>query len=237
MGNKGKLFLIPTAIAAGTNDSVLTPQARSCLPAIRHFLAEDVRTARRYLSSLKLYDTVESLSFSVLDKDTSEEALNDLFEPAFQGHDMGVLSESGCPGIADPGSLAARFAHRHGIRVVPLVGPSSIVLALMSSGLNGQHFAFHGYLPIDANDAARAIRDYEKESRTKGQTQIFIETPYRNKNLFAHLMKNLKGATDLCIAMDISGEHEFILTQSASAWKKNPPELTKNPAVFLFLAR
>lgn len=237
MSNRGDLFLIPTAIAAGTSDLVLTPQVKRFLPAIRHFLAEDVRTARRYLSSLKLYDTVESLSFSVLDKDTPGEALAALLDPAFQGHHVGVLSESGCPGIADPGALAVRFAHRNGIRVVPLVGPSSIILALMASGLDGQRFAFHGYLPINAQEVARAIRDHEKESRTRAQTQIFIETPYRNKSLFSHLVKNLRGDTDLCIAMDITGEHEFVLTKPISDWKESPPELKKDPVVFLFLAR
>ncbi len=237
MSKKGSLFLIPTAISANTSDVVLTPQVRECLPSIRHFLVEDIRTARRYLSSLKIYDAIESLSFSVLNKDTDERELGELFAPALAGHDLGVLSESGCPGIADPGALAARFAHGHGIRVVPLVGPSSLLLALMASGLNGQCFAFRGYLPIDNHDLSRAIHELERESRTKQQTQVIIETPYRNKRVLTSLLRNLRPETDLCIAMDITGEAEFILTQSVARWATATPELEKKPAVFLFLAR
>jgi 16S rRNA (cytidine1402-2'-O)-methyltransferase len=236
MSNKGNLFLIPAPIADGVSDLVLTPQVREILPGIRHFLAEDVRTARRYLSSLKVYDSIEQLSFSVLNKDTREEELEDLFRPATEGHHLGVLSESGCPGVADPGAMAARFAHRQGIRVIPLVGPSSILLALMASGLNGQRFAFHGYLPIDPQESSKAIREFERESRIKGQTQIFIETPYRNKSIFANLMKNLKPETDLCIAIDITGQDEFVVTRRVSEWKSQAPDLPKKPAVFLFLA-
>jgi 16S rRNA (cytidine1402-2'-O)-methyltransferase len=236
MANKGKLFLIPTVIAENTQDAIVTPQIRKHLLNMQHFLAEDIRTARRYLSSLKIYDKIESLSFSVLDKDTKEENLVDLFDPIFEGNDMGVLSESGCPGIADPGALAARFAHQHGIRVIPLPGPSSIFLALMASGLNGQHFAFHGYLPVNSKEAAKAIREWEKESRAKNQTQIFIETPYRNNALFSNLVKNLLPDTQLCVAMDVTGEKELIMTKSIRNWRLQPLEMPKYPAVFLFLA-
>lgn len=237
MKNKGNLFLIPNAIAANTNDLVLPPQVKQHLPGIRHFLVEDVRTARRYLSALKLYDSIEALSFSVLNKDTDEREVEALFAPAIQGHNLGVISESGCPGIADPGALAVKYAHRNGIRVVPLVGPSSILLALMASGLNGQRFTFHGYLPIESQEASRVIRELERESRSRSQTQVFIETPYRNKNAFAHLTKNLKPETDLCIAIDITGDDEAILTQPVAKWRTQPPELIKKPAVFLFMAR
>lgn len=236
MINKGNLFLIPTSIAAGTNDLVLPQQVRIHLAGIHHFLAEDIRTARRYLSSLNIYPTVESLSFAVLDKDTKESELEGLFSPLQQGNHLGVLSESGCPGVADPGALAANYAHQHAIKVVPLVGPSSILLALMASGLNGQRFAFHGYLPIQAPEASRAIRDFEKESRTKKQTQIFIETPYRNNSVFTNLVKNLMPETSLCVASDITGANEFILTQPVKKWRNQPVQLGKNPAVFLFLA-
>ena len=236
MINKGKLFLIPTVIAENTQDAVVTPQIRKHLIEIQRFLAEDIRTARRYLSSLNIYDKIESLSFSVLDKSTKEEDLMDLFNPIFEGNNLGVVSESGCLGIADPGALAARFAHQHGIRVIPLVGPSSILLALMASGLNGQHFAFHGYLPIASKEAGKAIRELEKESRAKNQTQIFIETPYRNNALFSNLLKNLLPETQLCLAMDMTGEKEFIMTKSIRNWRLQPIELPKYPAVFLFLA-
>jgi 16S rRNA (cytidine1402-2'-O)-methyltransferase len=236
MSNTGNLFLIPSAIAANTNDAVVPPHVRMRLAGIRHFLVEDIRTARRYLSSLKVYETIENLSFSLLTKDTREEEMEALFSPLMQGNDLGVLSESGCPGIADPGALAAGYAHRHGIRVIPFVGPSSIFLALMASGLNGQRFAFHGYLPIQGPDASKAIHEMERESRMKHQTQIFIETPYRNNSLFKNLVKNLSPETRLCLAVDITGEDEWILTKTVAQWRGKSTELPKVPAVFLFLA-
>ena len=236
MSNTGNLFLIPTLIAAHTEHSVVPPGVKTRLVDIRHFLAEDIRTARRYLSALKVYERIELLSFSVLNKDTKEEDLPALFSPVFGGNHLGVLSESGCPGIADPGAIAVKFAHQRGIRVVPMVGPSSVFLSLMASGLNGQHFAFQGYLPIQSADVARAIREHERESRAKNQTQIFIETPYRNNSLLANLLKHLMPETRLCLAVDLTGENEFILTQSVQDWRRNAPTLPKIPAVFLFLA-
>ena len=236
MNNKGNLFLIPTIIAANTHEAVVPPDVKTVLKGIRHFLAEDVRTARRYLGSLKVYDSIESLSFSVLDKSTKEAELEPLFAPVFGGRHLGVLSESGCPGIADPGAIAVRFAHRNEIRVIPLVGPSSVFLSLMASGLNGQHFAFHGYLPIQSGPAAKAIRELERESRVRNQTQIFIETPYRNNALLANLLKHLTPDTSLCLAVDVTGENEFILTRTVMEWRLKVPTLPKNPAVFLFLA-
>ncbi len=236
MSNKGKLFLIPAPIAADTPDLVIPAQVRKHLPDIRHFLAEDIRTARRYLSALKIYDRIDALSFSVLDKDTKRDDLEEMFSPILAGQHLGVLSESGCPGIADPGALAVEYAHKRGITVVPLVGPSSIILALMASGLNGQHFAFHGYLPVQARDAAKAIREFELESRTRKQTQVFIETPYRNNSLFASLTRTLAPATRLCLAVDVTGANEFIRTQSVEDWRREPVTIAKHPAVFLFLA-
>ena len=236
MNNKGNLFLIPTAIADETQQIIMPPQVTDRLPDIRFFLAENIRTARRYLSSLKLYEKIDDLHFSTLNKDTKEEQLADLFVPALSGHHLGVISEAGCPGVADPGSLAVRFAHKNGIKVIPMVGPSAILLSLMASGLNGQQFAFHGYLPIQPNEASKAIRELEKESAAKNQTQIFIETPYRNNNLFNHLTRYLKPGTELCVAFDITGQHEFILTRPVREWRSQPVELPKNPAVFLFLA-
>ncbi len=177
---------------------------------IHHFLVEDVRTARRYLSALKIYPSIEALDFQILNKDSKPEDLPAMFAPIFQGINLGVISESGCPGIADPGALATKFAHENEIQVVPLVGPSSILLALMASGLNGQRFAFHGYLPIEAKECAHVIRDLEKESKQKNQTQIFIETPYRNNHLKELLLTNLKNETSLCIALDVTGTEERI---------------------------
>jgi len=236
MSLKGKLFLIPNVIAEGTHEMVIPASVRNALPDIHHFLAEDIRTARRYLSSLKIYDTIESLHFKVLDKDTQENELNEMFTPVSDGKNLGVISESGCPGVADPGALAVKYAHRHHIQVVPLTGPSSILLALMASGLNGQRFAFHGYLPIDSKESLTAIKEFEKESRIKNQTQIFIETPYRNNQVAANLLKGLHPETLLCMSVDVSGSQESILMHPVKEWKQKSTELPKLPAVFLFLA-
>jgi 16S rRNA (cytidine1402-2'-O)-methyltransferase len=236
MAEKGKLFLIPTVIAEDTQVAVIPEGVRDALKTIHHFLAEDVRTARRYLSSLKIYESIEALSFQVLNKETKKEALKDFFQPIDEGKNLGVISESGCPGVADPGALAVHYAHQNNIQVVPLIGPSSILLALMASGLNGQRFSFQGYLPIDKSDAAIAIKEFEKESRTKNATQIFIETPYRNNQLFENLLKTLQPQSLLCVAVDVSGKGEQIKTLSIKDWKKTPLTLPKLPSVFLFLA-
>lgn len=235
MENKGTLFLIPTVISEGATAtiplSVIEP-----LKTMTHFLAEDVRTARRYLSALKIYESIETLQFSVLNKNTKVDELPEMFAPIFAGKHIGILSESGCPGVADPGALAVNFAHQKNIRVAPLVGPSSILLALMASGLSGQQFAFHGYLPIDAKEGSQKIKSLEKESSQKGQTQIFIETPYRNNQLLKHLVDSLHASVRLCIALDLTGKNEFVNTKTIDEWRKNVPVLPKEPAVFLFLA-
>ena len=176
------------------------------------------------------------VKFEVLDKDTKVESLAKLLEPIGEGKNIGLLSESGCPGVADPGALAVQFAHEHQITVVPLVGPSSILLALMASGLNGQRFAFHGYLPIDSKEAVVAIKNLERESREKNQTQIFIETPYRNSALMGHLIKSLRPDTRLCIAVDLTSTREKIICKEVLRWKAEPVSLEKVPTVFLFLA-
>lgn len=234
--NKGKLYLIPNIIADETQSSVIPAHVRDALPSIQYFLAEDVRTARRYLSSLKIYSTIESLHFEVLNKETPESALTVLMKPIKEGLDVGVISESGCPGVADPGALAVKYAHENNIQVVPLVGPSSLLLALMASGLNGQQFAFQGYLPIDAKEASQRIKDLERESKAKNQTQIFIETPYRNNSVFDHLLKNLQSETRLTVALDVTGKQELIRTLKVEQWKKQKEGWPKTPAVFLFLA-
>jgi 16S rRNA (cytidine1402-2'-O)-methyltransferase len=234
--NKGTLYLIPSVITDDGSLDSISPQIRNALPAIQHFLVEEPRTARRFLSSLKIYESIEPLQFSVLDKNTRPEELPVMFAPLFNGKNVGILSESGCPGVADPGSIAVRYAHRFGVKVKPLVGPSSILLALMSSGLNGQKFCFHGYLPIDGKEGAQAIRQLEKESRTKNQTQVFIETPYRNNSIFQTLIKNLQPQTDLAVALDITGENELIDTKTVQNWRTQSVEFPKKPAIFLFLA-
>jgi len=236
MENKGTLYLIPTVIAEETEKETIPSMVLHQLKSIQHFLAEDARTARRYLSSLKIYDSIEPLQFSILNKDTKQTELTEMFTPIFTGKNIGIISESGCPGIADPGALAVNFAHQKNIRVVPLVGPSSILLSLMASGLNGQQFAFHGYLPIDSKEVLQRIKTLEKESSQKNQTQIFIETPYRNNQVLKSLLSALGNSVLLTIALNVTGKDEFIRTQKVSDWKKDVPNLPKEPAVFLFLS-
>lgn len=233
---KGKLYLIPVIISDDTHHVVTPEQVKSALPLITHFAAENVRTARRFLSSLKIYPSIQELKFEVLDKDTPQEEIKRILQPLFDGLNVGVLSEAGCPGVADPGALAVAFAHDHEIQVVPLVGPSSIILALMASGLNGQKFAFHGYLPVDQQTCAQAIRSLEKESKQKNQTQIVIETPYRNNQVKQLLIQTLHPATRLSIAIDLTGAKEQVVTRRVADWKKASRELPKLPAVFSFLA-
>lgn len=232
----GNLYLIPTIISPDTASEVLSPKMLAILPNLRIFFAEDIRTARRFLSSLKIYAGIEELNFYQLDKDTSSSAMADYFAPVFSGHDVGLLSESGCPGVADPGSIAVRFAHAHQVRVVPLVGPSSILLALMASGLNGQRFTFLGYLPQAQTDLKQALRQCEKNSRIHNETQLFIETPYRNNQLIHAMLSTLHDETLLCIAYDLTGKDEFICTQRIADWKARQIQLPKTPAIFLILS-
>jgi len=233
--SKGKLYLIPNVISEDTQSSVIPSQVKEVLPSIQYFLAEDIRTARRYLSSLKIYASMDVLHFEILNKETQEHELSELMKPIHQRNNIGIISESGCPGVADPGALAVKYAHENSIEVIPLVGPSSLLLALMASGLNGQQFAFQGYLPIDAKEAAQRIKELERESKSKNQTQIFIETPYRNNSVFEHFLKNLHPETRLSIALGLTGQQEFIKTRTVAQWKKKKENWPKIPAVFLFL--
>ncbi len=226
---------MPNIIAEGTQFQVIPLQVTEALKSIHYFLVEDVRTARRYLSSLKIYPAIDSLQFDVLNKDTKESELAELMKPLMGGNNIGVISESGCPGVADPGSIAVAYAHQRNIHVVPLVGPSSILLALMASGLNGQNFAFHGYLPIDEKEAIKLIKELARDSERKNQTQLFIETPYRNNQVLDHLLNALKPETKLSIALGVTGASEFIHTKTVQEWKKNRPVLPKEPALFSFL--
>ncbi|MEJ7643206.1 MAG: SAM-dependent methyltransferase [Chryseolinea sp.] len=233
---KGHLYLIPNIIAEGTENDVISSRVKTELLHIEHFLAEDIRTARRYLKSLGTFDSIERLQFQLLNKDTSQAEIKALFDPIFAGLDIGVVSDSGCPGVADPGALAVRFAHNNDITVIPLVGPSSILLALMGSGLNGQRFSFYGYLPIDAKESARVIHELEKESRQKNQTQLFIETPYRSNALFQHLINNLHEETIISIAVDLTSANEVVKAHPVKKWKRLDMKLPKAPVVFSFLA-
>ncbi|MBM3178015.1 MAG: SAM-dependent methyltransferase [Bacteroidetes bacterium] len=228
----GKLFLIPSPIAEGDPDKIFSAVWKSDISHIRHFIAEDVRSARRFLSSLKVFPAIEELAFSVLNVNTPEAQMSALIKPLKEGIDVGLLSEAGCPGVADPGAGVVALAHDAGIRVVPLIGPSSIILALMASGLNGQNFSFHGYLPVDQHDLTNAIKRLEAESKSKGTTQIFIESPHRNNRLLQTLKKTLSSSTRLCVALDLSGPDEKILSKRLDQWPEL--ELPKKPCLFLF---
>jgi 16S rRNA (cytidine1402-2'-O)-methyltransferase len=233
---KGKLFLFPTTLTDDTQERVLPPSVKESIKDVHYFLCENVRTARRFISTLKVHPSIEALKFEVLDKDTPHQRLPDLMLPVINGQDAGILSESGCPGIADPGAMAVAYAHQNNIQVIPLVGPSSIILALMASGLNGQNFAFHGYLPIEGKEAGQTIKNLERESRERHQTQVFIETPFRNNALMAHLLKSLRNDTRLCVAANITSNDEQIRCLTVAQWKKALPTFEKVPAVFLFQA-
>lgn len=233
---KGTIYLIPTIIAPDTHNTVLSPQVRETANSVKYFLVENVRTARRFLSALSVETPIDQLQFELLNKKTSSKELPALMRPALSGHDIGILSEAGCPGVADPGSLAVAYAHQHGLRVVPLVGPSSILLALMASGFNGQSFVFHGYLPIDKEKRAKTIKMLEKHSQQWRQTQIFMETPYRNNQLFDDVISHCQPKTLVCVAKDISGPDEYIKTQSARSWQNEKPELHKAPTIFLLFS-
>jgi len=202
---------------------------------LRHYFVENARTARRFLRSLHKDLVLESVEMSEIDKHVGPDTAL-LRRWLKEGHSIGVMSEAGCPAIADPGSILVAAAHDMGAKVQPLTGPSSIILALMASGLNGQSFAFHGYLPVKEPARSKRIKELEATSAREKQTQIFIETPYRNNPLLADLLKTCQPSTRICIAQDISGPAELITTRTAQAWKQNLPQLEKVPAVFLLLA-
>jgi 16S rRNA (cytidine1402-2'-O)-methyltransferase len=231
--NKGILYLIPTVLAPETGKQVLAPQIREIIPKIDHFFVENIRTARRFISELQTGKSIESLHFYTLDKDTPYADTEKKFQLLLEGKDAGIISEAGCPGIADPGAVAVQIAHKYGIRVVPLVGPSSILLALMASGFSGQSFVFHGYLPIDKNERAKAIRILEKDALQKDQTQLFMETPFRNNQLVEELLNTCNPETPLCIASQITAPDEMIRTLKIKDWKKQKPDLHKKPTIFL----
>ena len=234
--NKGTLYLIPCTLGDSPVQHVLPEHVMAIARKLKHFVVEHPKTARQFLSTLKPEQPIQSLHFSSLNEHTRHQELSELLTPLLQGEDVGIISEAGCPGIADPGADLVNLAHRHNIRVVPLVGPSSILLALMASGMNGQSFAFHGYLPIDDMARKQAITALETESSKRKLTQVFIETPYRNEKLFSVLLAHCKPQTLLCIACVISLSCEEILTRTVAQWKFLPkPQLNKRPCIFLLL--
>lgn len=229
-----KLFLIPTTLASETAQTVLSPQIKEVIAHTDYYLVENVRTARRFISELKTGKVIDELTFEILDKDSKPEDIQKTFKNwQKSGKDIGIMSEAGCPGVADPGAVAVKIAHQLGIQVVPLVGPSSILLGLMASGFSGQSFAFHGYLSIDKNSRAKQILQLEKEASQKQQTQIFMETPFRNNQFLEDLLTICAGSTFLCIAANVTAADEFIQTKTIAEWRKVKPDLHKKPTMFL----
>jgi 16S rRNA (cytidine1402-2'-O)-methyltransferase len=231
--NKGKLYLLPAMLADGSPESVLPEGTLSVIRRLEFFIVEELRTARRFLIKAGISKTIDELNFQLFNEHSDIEAIHEYLAEALNGNDIGLLSEAGVPCVADPGSLVVRQAHEMGIRVVPLTGPSSILLALMASGFNGQNFAFIGYLPADKIFRGKKIKELEKIIAEKDQTQIFIETPYRNLQLFDSLISVCRTETQLCIATDISGVNEVIKTYSIDEWRKKKPDFHKKPTIFL----
>ena len=233
----GALYLIPTPLAEPVNEDLILPR-KVIATALRlnYYIAENAKTARAFLKAIGIARPLAEVSIRELDKHAKAEVMSELLAPLLAGHDMGLVSEAGAPAVADPGAMVVAAAHAAGIRVVPLVGPSSLLLGLMASGLNGQNFAFHGYLPQDKMARTKVIQDLERESRQKNMTQLFIETPYRNQVLFADLLITLAPATRLCVACDLTGTAERVRTHSIAQWRKQPAELAKSPTLFLLLA-
>jgi 16S rRNA (cytidine1402-2'-O)-methyltransferase len=226
------IFLLPMLLAENTHQIVLTPYALESLKTLKVFFVENIKTTRRFISSLKAGIVIDDLQFIEINQNSDFEELFVILNELDQ--DAGIISEAGCAGVADPGALVVEVAHQLGLQVKPLVGPNSILLALMASGFNGQSFAFNGYLPIKEDERAKKLRALEREALQKKQTQIFMETPYRNNQMLTAIVNNLNPNTRLCIAADITSETEFIKTQSIESWKrKGLPDLNKRPAIFL----
>ena len=236
----GVLYLIPNTLGDGDTDAlaaVLPAPVRARAAALHYYIGENAKTTRVFLKKVGTERPIQEIEVRELNVNTPPGAIDALLKPILAGTDAGLVSEAGCPAVADPGALLVRRAHERGVKVVPLVGPSSILLALMASGLNGQSFAFHGYLPIDAAERVKRLRELEQQSRKARQTQIFIETPYRNKALLDTLITTCAPSTLVCVAVDLTLENETIASRAISDWKKKPaPDLHKRPAIFLLLA-
>jgi 16S rRNA (cytidine1402-2'-O)-methyltransferase len=232
----GTLYLVPNTLGAVAPESVIPGPVLERVRALRHFIAENEKSARALLKSIGVGARLRELSIERLDHNTAPARVPELLAPLLAGHDAGLVSEAGLPSVADPGAALVRLAHGRGVRVVPLSGPSSIVIALAASGLNGQRFAFHGYLPVDAAELTAALKDMERDSRRRDQTQIFIETPYRNERTLAAALGALAPATLLCVAAELTLPGEDIRTRTVAQWRADPPALKDRPTVFLVLA-
>lgn len=231
---RGTLFLVPASLGEGSLDRTLPPTVREVAAGLRYYIVENAKTARAELKRLGVAGPMRALDIRQLPARPVESELAALLEPVLAGESAGLMSEAGCPAVADPGAALVAAAHRAGIRVVPLVGPSSILLALMASGLNGQHFSFHGYLPVREPDRSRAIAALEREARRDRCTKLFIETPYRNDGLLTALIATCRADTRLCIARALTTDEELVLTRTIGEWRTAPrPHLDRLPTVFL----
>lgn len=228
------LYLIPVELGDTPQERVLPSYNRDVILGIRHFIVEEVRSARRFLKRVDRDIDIDSLTFYPMGKHADAALFASYLRPLEAGEAMGVISEAGCPAVADPGADVVAIAQKKGLRVVPLVGPSSMILAVMASGLNGQSFAFHGYLPIDATERVKRLKQLEVRAQQEHQTQLFIETPYRNAKLFETLCSTLRPQTRICVAAGITTDEEWIRTKTVAEWRRQRlPDLSKIPAIFL----
>ncbi len=236
MSEKGKVILIPTFLGESSKESVFPKENMERISKIRFFVVENLRSARRFLKQIDKSIVIDELNFQVLDKHNPHQDISSFLSPIEKGHDVGIVSEAGCPAVADPGADVVYLAHQKGIRVVPLIGPSSILLAQMASGLNGQNFAFNGYLPVKTPEAIKGLQKLEKRSIQEKQSQIFIEAPYRNMQLLELIVKTLNPKTKLCIASELTTEQEFVQTKTLAQWKGKLPQIHKKTSIFILLA-
>jgi 16S rRNA (cytidine1402-2'-O)-methyltransferase len=227
------LYLIPVTLGDTDIERVLPAYNKEVILQIKHFIVEDVRSARRFLKKVERSINIDELTFYPLNKHTDAAAITTYLNPLQKGESMGVISEAGCPAVADPGADVVAIAQRKKIKVVPLVGPSSILLSVMASGFNGQSFAFNGYLPIEAGERSKKIKQLEHKVYNEDQTQLFIETPYRNQKMLQEIIKTCRPQTRLCIALNITCKDEYVQTLTIQEWKKQQKELGKNPCIFL----
>lgn len=228
-----KLYLLPVPLSDNKPADVMPPRNIEVARSVKHFIVENLRSARRFLKSCDRSINIDELSFSELNEHTDPADVAAMLRPLEEGHDMAVVSEAGCPAVADPGALAVEAAHRRGFEVVPLVGPNSILLALMGSGFNGQHYAFNGYLPVDSAKRASKLKELERRIHHDDETQVFIETPYRNNRLIEQLSKSLPAGMRLCVAADLTGEKQSIVVRKLGEWAKSRYDYAKIPAIFL----
>ncbi len=230
---QGKLYLIPSTLGGSSIDFNVPKANKEIILSLKYFIVENIRTARRFMKKVDTSIDIDSLTFYVLDKRTKTSTIPSFLNPINNGHSIGILSEAGCPGVADPGADVVKLAHKKNIKIIPLIGPSSILLSVMASGLNGQNFAFNGYLPVKTGETSKAIRELEQRSIHLKQTQLFIETPFRNTKILKDIISTCKPTTQLCVACDITLDTEFIITKTIAEWKGKTPDINKRPAIFL----